>query len=949
MAADLGRLQATIEASTERFDRAIRVLDTRLERSARSAEAANRRIARSHQVVEKATAGVARALQTLVGLYALRAGARFIQNQLASVDALSKLSRQVGIAADDLRRLEVGFELAGGTGEGLRRGLLKFGQTFGQLQAGTGDLRTQFEKLDPAFLRTLRNAETMDEALRLVADRMAASGSEQQKLQIAFAAFGRTAGPAFVEALKDGSASLDEMNEELERLGVGVGLDETGPKVERLNDSFTRMEAVLNDNFLRGLFGTGDGLDRISEAVGDGKASEGIRSLAQNFGRLVGFLVEIETQELAAWGDFFESLRVGDGFFAALDRLNEGLLPLENIREQIVETERSIENSQRKLRALGDVAGAENPATAGPVLDNPDFNFISNAARRRAIESERERLIQEGARLQRLRFQAQSRQPFVGPPEPLLKRPLGVEVGSEDEEAQLTAGEKKLAAARERVLSDQAKFTQKMRVAGGELLTEAQKVSLDLADRLGKIGAAVQEGTLSASEGREFQIAAIREAGEAIAKAEQDALEAQQADVLAFLDQYGIETVSEAERVAQAVQDALDKIPGLTPEQRADLEASANARIERDRVTTQRSVRRDLLTFQAGTEGEGVFGVSKQTEQEIARIDAILESAALDEKISKAFAGDPDLVAQLQEQNAALLESRLEQIDTTWTEKLQTISQFGEQVFADMVEGWVQGADVSFEGILQSFVAMLIKMEAQALASDIFSGVLGGSGGATSSILKLFGFADGGGIDRTGRPVKLPALAKGGYVDMRGRVAALPALAEGAVLTGEAGTERLLSLDQFPEIFARSGGDPKKAAQLAMSMGEKLDRPEIREDLMPGDVVIPDRKLGPFFKRVFPSRQAADGGFLPLDSFSSMEAPVNRATAEGGGGFGNIVIHNNASDVVQVQPRLRKASGPGMEQQIEFKIVKTLGRHIERGGSLGRRLEPEGPITGGLR
>jgi hypothetical protein len=93
------------------------------------------------------------------------------------------------------------------------------------------------------------------------------------------------------------------------------------------------------------------------------------------------------------------------------------------------------------------------------------------------------------------------------------------------------------------------------------------------------------------------------------------------------------------------------------------------------------------------------------------------------------FQGSAAQLEELQLKVNETFDAQVDAIVTPVEAKLLEISQFGEQVFGDMVEGWVQGADVSFEGIARSFAALIIKMQAEALAADIFGSLSGGGGG----------------------------------------------------------------------------------------------------------------------------------------------------------------------------------------------------------------------------
>ena len=347
MAADLGRLVATLEARAERFDLTLQRAVGNLDKLAGKTEAANERMARSSSRLSAVTSGAAKGFAALVTGATAAAGALayFAVRQVAALDRLGDLSQQTGLSATALRQLQVGLELNGGTAEQASEGLLTFSRNLGQVEAGTGRLTALLKKLDPAFLAALKSAGSTEEGLRLISDRIAGARSEQEALTIAMAAFG-SAGRQFVLLLKDGAAGVDELRVRLEGLGIGQ-LDEVTAAAQRFDDQMKLLRGVVTTQFAKGLFGVGEGLDSISDALDD-RTIKNLGEFSKNMGELVAAMASAEVSELAAWAEFFNSLRKGEGFSAANDAFAR-LKTTDLLKEELTDLQDRIADTKSAL------------------------------------------------------------------------------------------------------------------------------------------------------------------------------------------------------------------------------------------------------------------------------------------------------------------------------------------------------------------------------------------------------------------------------------------------------------------------------------------------------------------------------------------------------------------------------------------------------------------------
>jgi hypothetical protein len=652
MAGDLGRLTATIEARAERFDLTLQRATQRLDRIAAQTEQANTRIGRSHAAMEAFASRAARgvAYLTTAAAGAGAALAFFAARQFQALDKLGDLASQTGLTADELRKLQVGLELNGGSAEQAGEGILTFARNLAQAEAGTGRFASFLAKLDPAFLQAVKGAGSTSDALRLVADRIAVARSEQEKLAIATAAFG-PAGRQFVLLLGAGSRGLDALSTELETVGVGGRhLDDLVPRVKRFNEALVKLRATASDQFVAGLFGVGDGIEAIDQAVSD-------QQFAENIGIVSNLLGEMAAKAIEAAVGLAEAA----GGMQTFERLD--------LEENLAEARTALQDFDQYLARRGLDRGAGLRGGEKIELGPGAFGPLFPRTRR---EAEAISLLRERARL-----------------------------------AQVVADlERQLAAASPHPLP---------RVSGA--------------------------GATSVFEGggTKSERAALREREQARTR-----------DYNAVLQGLRLEEQA-SERRAQLLEQ----------------QAAANERIS-DEIT------RDWIAA-TGTRVELL---------EYERDQAI-------EKAREAWTGSAEEMQVLEDRIRETYQVAIDEADPLRA-KWDEITDFGEQVFGDMVEGWVQGAEVSFDGILRSFVAMLLKMEAEALAADIGSAITGSGGGGESGIwgllLGLGNLVVGGG---TGG---VESFADGGIVRR-------PTLA----LIGESGPEAVVPLAAF--------GDPAFAGQ----------------------------------------------------------------------------------------------------------------------------------------
>ena len=239
------RVGLTLDSAT--FIRETRQVDASVNRMGRN-------VAQQSALMQRSFAGVTRAAGLLkTGLAGLGVGllaggfTRAITGALDSADALAKMSRELGVTVEQLQGLRHGAELAGVGTAGLDRNLERFVKRLGEADAGTGELKKTLEAHNIQLRDAAGNFRSTNDLLNEYADLIASAGSQQEKLALATAGFGRE-GLKMVELLKSGSAGLREASAESERLGQVTQAQ--AEAAERANDAMTRWGEAISTGFV---------------------------------------------------------------------------------------------------------------------------------------------------------------------------------------------------------------------------------------------------------------------------------------------------------------------------------------------------------------------------------------------------------------------------------------------------------------------------------------------------------------------------------------------------------------------------------------------------------------------------------------------------------------------------------------------------------------------------
>lgn len=180
-----------------------------------------------------------------IGLAAGAAGAAgisvMVKSQMEAIDQTAKLSRELGISTEALVGYQHAAELSGVSQQTLEKGLQRLVRRLGEAQMGYGAGIKGFEALGITMEEVADKSP--EEALGLVADRLAAQENPAKKAAAAYALFGRQ-GQEMLGFLNLGSEGMREAQEEAERLGLTFS-EIDAFKIEQANDAITRLKGRI--------------------------------------------------------------------------------------------------------------------------------------------------------------------------------------------------------------------------------------------------------------------------------------------------------------------------------------------------------------------------------------------------------------------------------------------------------------------------------------------------------------------------------------------------------------------------------------------------------------------------------------------------------------------------------------------------------------------------------
>lgn len=187
----------------------------------------------------------------------LAAAAKFAFNTLRveseKVGALKDVAERIGFTTDALQELRFAALESGVEQEKLGNALTRFSFNVGQAAEGTGGLADELHRYGINVVNADKSTRDSGDILRDYANAIKHAHSDQERLRLAIAAFGKD-GAGMVSILKDGAAGLDEFKAQAHATGLVLGKDLI-ENAKKFNDELERLEANKSAALQRALFG----------------------------------------------------------------------------------------------------------------------------------------------------------------------------------------------------------------------------------------------------------------------------------------------------------------------------------------------------------------------------------------------------------------------------------------------------------------------------------------------------------------------------------------------------------------------------------------------------------------------------------------------------------------------------------------------------------------------
>lgn len=224
---------ATIAAIHSKLTLNTRDFRTNAQKAQRIAKNMGRSIGRATKLV--GGIGIAAGAAAVAGLSVM------VKSQMEAIDQTAKLSRSLGISTEALVGYQHAAELSGVKQATLEKGLQRLVRSLGEAKNGTGPGAKGFAELGLSMEDVADKSP--EEALGLVADKLAAQEDPAKRAAAAYAVFGRQ-GQELDNFLRLGSEGMREAQMEAERLGLTFSQIDAF-KIEQANDAITRLKGRI--------------------------------------------------------------------------------------------------------------------------------------------------------------------------------------------------------------------------------------------------------------------------------------------------------------------------------------------------------------------------------------------------------------------------------------------------------------------------------------------------------------------------------------------------------------------------------------------------------------------------------------------------------------------------------------------------------------------------------
>lgn len=241
----LAKARGTTDQEFGRIERRGRQMTQRIEaeqrRAARASTALTSALGLGRSMAFGLFTGIAGGLGAVTSLTGALAKAR---SAISEFDAIAKRARQSGLSSDLYQALGFGALEEGVSLDKLNSALDTFATNSARAVHGQGRMVTALRALNPELLRSIQNARTQEERLRLMADAIHATSDAAQRAALSQAAFGTV---DVSRVFAGGSAAMDDFIARARAMGIVVD-ESLLARAEELDNRLSVLAKVIDMN-----------------------------------------------------------------------------------------------------------------------------------------------------------------------------------------------------------------------------------------------------------------------------------------------------------------------------------------------------------------------------------------------------------------------------------------------------------------------------------------------------------------------------------------------------------------------------------------------------------------------------------------------------------------------------------------------------------------------------
>ncbi len=197
-------------------------------------------LAEDARALDASVLGLSGGMGALAGALAGVFSVASIKGAIDAADQLDDLSEKTGISVQQLGALRYAGEVTGTSTEALAGGIRKLTQNMAAAAGGSKEQAAAFQALGVRVTDSTGKLRASDEVLGELADRFSVMPEGPEKAAMAMEVFGKS-GQDMIPLLNQGSAGIEQLRTEAQRLGVVMDVD-VAKQAADFNDNIKRLQ-----------------------------------------------------------------------------------------------------------------------------------------------------------------------------------------------------------------------------------------------------------------------------------------------------------------------------------------------------------------------------------------------------------------------------------------------------------------------------------------------------------------------------------------------------------------------------------------------------------------------------------------------------------------------------------------------------------------------------------